>query len=492
MGNTLDNVIMKSLRARSDIPVIWWQGHTMTGAQVISVIEKDIEVLKAAGFSQGQRLMTLLPNCPALLALGAAVWSLKGTLIPLNLRAGTANLIPTIDLVQPFAIVKGRGDDKAATGVVRYTVVDTDLDGSPDDFKGVAKKATDTDYAVFFATSGTTGMPKAVPLTHDNFISNVESSIEVMHIGDKDSVLWVLPNFHSFGFTLGLLLPYMANAMQVIVPLFMPPLGTLKAIRDGKCTVLFLVPAMVEFLKRSAAHNDVKIDTVKFVVTGGDRLNLKLDEASKAIFGVPIHEGYGTTECSPVVSVNPPHGTRKLGTIGPALPGYEWQVRDQNTGEPLPPETPGVLFVRGRSVFHGYYMLPDVTAKRLSPDGWYDTGDVVKYDEDGYFTVLDRLTDIIIVGGFNVYPQEVERIINTHPAVALSAVVAMKHVIQGEIPRAFIVLKPGMTATEREIIEFCKGKLANYKVPRKVDFVEELPFSASGKVLRRKLREMKN
>ena len=156
----------------------------------------------------------------------------------------------------------------------------------------------------------------------------------------------------------------------------------------------------------------------------------------------------------------------------------------------MPPETPGVLMLRGPSVFHGYYEAPEVTAERLHADGWYDTGDVVKYDKDGFITVLDRLTDIIIVGGFNVYPQEVERILTAHPAVAQAAVVSMHHTVNGEIPRAFIVLKEGASVTDRDIIEYCKGKLANYKVPRKVDFVTELPMSANGKILRRKLREI--
>ena len=491
MDDRLEHIIKEGLKARADEPVLWWQGGTMNGAEVLSLIEEDIARLKDAGFTEGQRIMTLLPNCPALVALAAAVWSLKGTLIPMNMRAGRDNLLPTIELLQPFAIFIGRGDAKAAEGVEGYAIAEAELDGCIDPFKGMTKQATDPDLAVFFATSGTTGLPKAVPLTHDNLISNVDSSVEAIGATKDDSVLWVLPNFHSFGFTLGMLLPLRLHSMQVIVPLFMPPLATLQAIRDGKCTLLLLVPAMMDFLKRAAAHSDVKADTVKCIITGGDRLNTKLDEAAVALFGVPIHEGYGTTECSPVVAVNRPREGRKLGTIGPVLPGYEWEVRDRETGEALPPNTPGVLFVRGRSVFHGYYMQPEATAERLSPDGWYNTGDVVEYDEDGYLTVLDRLTDIIIVGGFNVYPQEVERVLNSHPAVALSAVVSMKHKVQGEIPRAFIVVKPDMHLTEREVIDFCKDRLAGYKVPRKIDFVEELPLSPAGKVLRRELRKAK-
>ena len=485
----LEDIILSSFKKRAADDVMWWEGSWLKGSDLLDLVEKDRAALQAAGFKEGQRLMTLLPNCPALEALALAVWSLKGTLIPMNMRAGVDNLLPTIDLVQPFAIIVARGDDKAASGVRRYPVVETEVAGVVDSFRGVERKATDPDWAVFFTTSGTTGMPKAVPLTHGNFIANVESLPRHIDLRESDTMLWVLPNFHSFGLTLGMLLPHFMCCKVAVVGVFMPPLKVLQAIQATGADVLFFVPAMVEFLKRSAAHNSFKFDHVRLVITGGDRLNTALDQASIDLFGHPILEGYGTTECSPVISVNPCYEARKLGTIGTILPGYEWKVVDPQ-GNALPPETPGVLMVRGPAVFHGYYEAPDVTAERLHADGWYDTGDVVKYDAEGYVTVLDRLTDIIIVGGFNVYPQEVERILNAHPAVAQAAVVSMRHSVNGEIPRAFIVLKDGASVTDRDIIEYCKGKLANYKVPRKVDFVESLPMSANGKILRRKLREI--
>ncbi len=486
----LERLLAADFEKNANREIFWWEGAWLTGGDLLKGVDENRRALEAAGFAEGQRLMTLLPNCPALLTLAVAVWSLKGTLIPLNMRAGTDNLLPTIDLVQPFAVVTARGDTKAAAGVARYPVVQIDMAGSLGDFHGATRKTTSPDYAVFFATSGTTGMPKAVPLTHENLAANVEAMCLHFHVNVNDIHLWALPNFHSFGFTLGMLMPHISGGKCCAVASFMPPLATLKAIAASKCTMLWLVPAMLEFFKRSAAHNPIKIDSVRCVVTGGDRLNTALDRASMEVFGHPILEGYGTTECSPVISVNPSEETRKLGTIGTVLPGYEWKVCDSE-GKSLPPETPGVLVVRGPSVFHGYYEAPEATAERLAPDGWYDTGDVVKYDEDGYITVLDRLTDIIIVGGFNVYPQEVERVLNAHPAVAQSAVVSLHHLVNGEIPRAFIVLKEGASVTDRDIINYCKGKLANYKIPRKVDFVADLPFSPSGKILRRKLREMK-
>lgn len=485
----LEDILLPRLQARRDEPAFWFAGHWITGGTVWEWYEENVRVLQSVGFSEGQRLVTLLPNTPALFALALAVWKLKGTLVPLNQRSGSSILAPTVQFIDPFAVVIASGDEKAALGVEGRPIVALDLQGSLSPFTGRAGEPGKSSWAVFFTTSGTTGMPKSVPLTHENLISNVRSCTQQVPFYQKDTYLWALPNFHSFGMTLSMLLPNFMGAKTAVVQNFMPPLETLRAIEAARCSVLFLVPAMMEFFKRSAAHNDVKPKDVRLVITGGDRLNLMLDQASQSVFGVPVLEGYGTTECSPVVAVNPSYDRRKLGTIGPILPGFDWEVRDEER-KPQPAGVPGRLWVRGPSVFEGYYKSPEITAERLLPDGWYDTGDVVKYDEDGFITVLDRALDIIIVGGYNVYPQEVERVLAEHPAVASCAVVSMKHLVNGEIPRAFVVLKEGTSLTERELISFCKGRLANYKIPRKVDFVESLPLSPAGKVLRRKLREM--
>lgn len=486
----LETVLLETLKQRKDEAVFRFGDQWYHGSEVMDWTEKNCQSLQAAGFTAGQRIMTFLPNCPGLFALALAVWSLGGALIPLNMRAGSGILNETINLLDPFLVLGAEGDDKATADVTSRPVASQPLCGAlPASLTGHTGEVTTEDYAVFFATSGTTGLPKAVPLTHENLLSNVEDSIEWLGLSPNETYIWALPNFHSFGFTLSALLPQILGARCVVVPGFMPPSETLKAIDAGKCTVLFLVPAMLEFLKHAAAQHPISPQGITKIVTGGDRLNLELDQAARDLFGVSILEGYGTTECSPVVAANQSYESRKLGTIGKILTSYQWQVRDEN-GTVLPPETPGLLWVKGPSVFGGYYKAPEMTAERLTPDGWYNTGDVVKADEEGFITALDRATDIIIVGGFNVYPQEVERVLNTHPSVAMSAVVSMTHSVNGEIPRAFVVLHEGAQLTERELISFCKGKLANYKIPRKVDVMDQLPLSPSGKILRRKLREL--
>ncbi len=203
--------------------------------------------------------------------------------------------------------------------------------------------------------------------------------------------------------------------------------------------------------------------------------------------GVICFEGYGLTECSPVVSCNPSEAARKLGTVGPPLPGYAVQLRDLE-GKLLPPGSEGVLWVKGPSVTSGYFRAPELTAERFH-EGWLDTGDIVSIDEDGFITILDRATDLIIVGGFNVYPQEVETVLNTHPAVKMSAAIGIHSSMSGEVVKAFVVPHEGMEVTQHELVQYAKEHLAHYKVPRKIDIVEELPLSSVGKVLRRKLKE---
>lgn len=469
-----------------DGEALWWGGRWITRGELDLMARENEKKLADSGFGKGHRLVTLVPNCPAFLAVALAVWRLEGTLVPLNHRSGSEVLIPTLDLIDPFTVVYGEGDVKTEDLVSGYPSSVMALDGVLGEVGAKDCEVTDPDFAVIFATSGTTGLPKAVPLTHGNLMDNVDRCWDFLGFSQDDRILWVLPNFHSFGLTLGGLMGLAKGARQIIVPLFMPPAATLEAIKSGGATVLLLVPAMVEFMKRAIQHGAPKPDTVRMVVTGGDRLNLELDSASVEFLGVPILEGYGTTECSPVVAVNRSYDRRKLGTIGEVLPGYSWEVRD-DSGKALGVGEDGILWVKGPSVFGGYYRAPEVSKERLV-DGWYDTGDVVRYDEEGYITVLDRVSDLIIVGGFNVYPQEVERVLNRHPSVAQAAVVATDHPVQGQIGRAFVVLKEGTSATAREMISFCKGKLAHYKIPRRFDFVESLPMSPSGKILRRELR----
>jgi long-chain acyl-CoA synthetase len=232
---------------------------------------------------------------------------------------------------------------------------------------------------------------------------------------------------------------------------------------------------------------DYDLSSVRYVASGAAALPVKVLETFQSASGVPISEGYGLTEASPVVTTNAAGPVVKPGTVGPALPGVEVKIVDE-AGNDMPRGQMGELICRGANVMLGYWNKPEATAETLR-DGWLHTGDLATEDEDGYFSIVDRLKDMIVVSGFNVYPREVEEILFKHPAVADAAVVQYPDAYQGESVMAFVVLKPGQTATEQEIIEFCRSQIAVFKCPRKVIFRDELPKNNTGKVLRRELRE---
>ena len=473
-----------------------WFNHKWLNGKEFGELAKNVtEVLKASGFSAGQRLAVLMPNSPVMLAIMYATWKLGGVFCPLNEKTGEISLIKTLSLLKPFAVILSESvkseleDALKNAGWVCARFNPENLTGN-ENFKGVTAPVDDYDktLAVIFSTSGTTGDPKAVPLTHENIFDNIKACME--HVPDLrpgESLLNVLPNFHAFGFTICCVLPFVLGASQVLVANFMPPSNTLKAIEEAKPDVLLLVPTMLGFAASMLERMGKKLSGLILVIAGGDRYNTKMDDRVTATFGIPMIEGYGITECSPVLAVNPTPSVRKLGTVGPALPRFQLKLKSEN-GEELPIPGEGVLWCKGPSVTTGYYHAPEINKERFI-DGWFNTGDYVRIDEDGYITILDRVTDIIIVGGFNVYPQEVEAILSEHPAVNTAVVVGTPNDMSGEVPKAFIIKEKDSEVTERELVNFCKERLSHYKVPRAVEFVESLPISATGKILRRVLRQ---
>lgn len=492
INRRLEDIVYEKLGADASARGYWWDGKWYTNGDLLNLIENTVKTLSDAGFGEGQRLSVLMPNCPMIIALMVACWKLGGAINPLNVKSGAPSLIGTLKLVEPFAVVVSGEIRKEADSVLSsegYTVVECDLAGPLPSFKGRKSSLEDKSLAVVFATSGTTGMPKAVPLSHKNLVSNVEASKEALELIVKGDVLLnVLPNFHSFGYTVCTLLPIFIGAAQAIVPGFLPPSRTLNAIIAAEVTILPLVPAMLTYLLSMIEQGANKTPMhVKMVLTGGDRYNVELDERLKSVFGVGNLQGYGLTETSPVISVNRNYKQNKLGTVGPFVRYVQWELRPDGDNPAVDGE--GVLWVKGESITDRYFRDPAMTSERFDKDGWFNTGDYVKVDKDGYLSILDRVTDIIIVGGFNVYPQEVERIINAYPGVQSSIVVGMPHPVNGEIPKAFILKKDDAKVDDIAIIQYCKEHLSHYKVPRKIEFVNDWPLSGTGKIMRRVLRE---
>ncbi|MDR1979868.1 MAG: AMP-binding protein [Synergistaceae bacterium] len=490
MTERLDAVIGDYLETSPESKCFWWEGTWYNQAFLKNMTDVCAETLRAAGFSEGQRIAVLMPNDPMVLALSLAVWRLGGAICPLNFKSGTLSLTTTLSLLEPFAVVLSDEVQKevvSALDAQGWVCVVPPSGGPLPEFQGRATGAESPEIAVIFSTSGTTGTPKAVPVSHANLLNNCSICMQALKdLTEGDVLLDVLPNFHTFGFIIGNILPLLLKGAQAIVPNFLPPSRTLEIIEAASVNVVILVPMMLNFLLGLVEKGAPRPEGIKLLIIGGDRYNAQADARVEKLMGIGVLEGYGLTECSPVVSLNRSYARRRLGTVGEFLDGYEWRLRDEN-GTPLPDAAEGVLWLRGPSVVKGYFRVTESDSERFD-DGWFNTGDYVRI-EDGYIRILDRVTDIIIVSGFNVYPQEVEAVLHLHPAVRTAVVIGIANASSGEVPKAYIQKQPNAEVTESEILRYCKERLAHYKVPRKVEFVESLPLSGMGKILRRVLRD---
>ncbi len=492
MTQRLEAIIDETVLAHKDDPCYWWEGAWYSGADFLRLADACERALSDAGFTEGQRLVVMMKNCPIIPALSLAVWRLGGAFCPLNVAAGMLSLQGTLDLIEPFAVVLSDSVKAEVGQFLQEKGIACAVcppEGPLPSFKGVPGKPESRDLAVIFATSGTTGLPKAVPLTHTNLVDNCRKTWEAVEgLEPGDVFLNVLPNFHSFGYTVSTVLPLTMRARMAIVPAFLPPQPAMKAILEAPVNILFAVPAIFSYLlgavERGAFPGEA-LGRTKLMISGGDRLSPNLHEHALRLVGKDVMEGYGLTETSPVVAVNRSYETHRAGTVGPFIGGYEWHLRTRE-GQRTD-EDEGVLWVRGPSVTKGYFRAPELTAERFDGD-WFNTGDYVRI-EDGYIRILDRVTDIIIVGGFNVYPQEVEKVLTEHPDVQTAIVVGMPHPVSGEIAKAFVQRREGSAVTDRELVKFAKERLAHFKVPRSVEFVDSFPLSGTGKILRRVLRQ---
>lgn len=341
------------------------------------------------------------------------------------------------------------------------------------------------DVAAILYTSGTTGYPKGAMLTHRNILFNVTSILQVMNVDEKDIFLTVLPLFHAFGATAGMICPLAVGATIAAVPRFAPA-EVAEIIKETKSTIFLGVPSMYKLLADLPDDYNSYLSSLRFCISGGDALPLQILQKFEKKYNVLIYEGDGPTECSPVTAVNPIGGKRKIGSIGKAIPGVDIKIVDDDGKEVKRGEI-GEIVVKGENVMKGYFNKPEETKEAFWGE-YFRTGDMGYVDEEDYFYIVDRKKDMIIVSGMNVYPRMVENVIRRHPAVEEVAVVPAPHPVHNEVPRAVIVLKEGKTATEKEIIHFCSQHLGRHEVPRIVEFVKELPKTPTGKILKRELR----
>jgi long-chain acyl-CoA synthetase len=342
-----------------------------------------------------------------------------------------------------------------------------------------------THHAAYMFTSGTAGSPKAAVLTHDNLLTNIRQANVAEHIGLSDVTFGVLPLFHIFGLNVVLGTSFAGGAAVVLVQRF-DPVSTMETIAERNVTVLPGAPSMWMALAQMDHPNADGFKNVRLALSGAAKLPEQIAHSISARFGLQIHEGYGLTEASPVVTTS--IGMEWIpGSIGRPVPGIELRLVDENGGDALVGDS-GEIWIRGANIFAGYLNDSEATARVLTPDGWLRTGDIAVVDDAGHLFMVDRAKDLIIVSGFNVFPAEVESVLMSHPDIAEASVVGTPHPHTGEAVRAYVVSRNGVHLDEDAIIDFCRTKLARYKCPSKVLLVDSLPRNISGKVQRFALR----
>jgi long-chain acyl-CoA synthetase len=452
------------------------------------------DLLAARGVGPGDRVGIMLPNVPYFPACYYGVLRAGGVVVPMNVllrerETGYYLSDSEAKLVfawHDFADAAEAGAREA--GAESVTVVPGEFERLLGDAEPQAKDAerADDDTAVILYTSGTTGQPKGAELTHRNLARNVEVCRETLiRARSEDVMLGALPLFHSFGQTCGMNIAVATGACLTLIPRFDAG-KALEIIDRDRVTIFEGVPTMYAGLLNHAERDRFDVSCLRLCVSGGASLPLEVMRGFEQAFDAIILEGYGLSETSPVASFNHPDRERKPGSIGTPIAGVEMKVVD-DAGQDVPEGEPGEIVIRGHNVMKGYWSRPEATAEAIDADGWFKTGDIATVDSDGYFYIVDRKKDLIIRGGYNVYPREVEEVLYEHPAVREAAVVAVPHPELGEEIGAAVACKEGEQAEPEELQAHCKQQLAAYKYPRLIWYVDELPKGPTGKILKREI-----
>ena len=531
---SLVDIVAASAREYPDAPALQFFGRETSYRDLQGAIDRAAAGLKALGIGAGDRVAIVLPNCPqhivafyAILRLGAIAIEHNPLYTPRELRkqfedhgaktaivwskvvhtvqAFPADLavpnIVSIDITQAMPlgtrlalrlpIKKARESREALHERVSGTIAwETLLKSAP--LPASHPRPETDDVAIIQYTSGTTGTPKGAVLTHRNLLANAAQAqawVPSIQRGKGCVVYAVLPMFHAYGLTLCLTFAMSMGARLVLFPRFDPDM-VLTVTKKHPATFLPLVPPIAERLLKAAQMKDVSLAGTEIAISGAMALPHELVVPFEAATGGYLVEGYGLSECSPVLMANPVADNRVPGSVGLPLPGTECRVVDpEQPTLDVPAGERGELIVRGPQVFQGYYGKPEATAE-VMVDGWFRTGDIVQIDDAGFVRIVDRIKELIITGGFNVAPTEVENAVRQHPDVEDVAVVGLPSEHSGEEVVAAIVLRPGVTDPDVEGIRaFARVILTPYKVPRRIFVVDELPKSLIGKVLRRRVRE---
>ncbi len=509
---TMNFYLEESARKYPSKPVTIFYGRETTYAEMAHYVDRLAAALRRMGVSKGDRVALMLPNCPHYVISYYAIIKLGAIVVQVNPMYTTKELdylladsgAETIILLDAFyprleaaerraqmrnviGVILGQPQAELGEGVHVFEEVVKLNNPDP----AVGKDVGPDDVAVLQYTGGTTGVAKGAMLTHRNLVANAlqitEWSRPMLEVGEE-RILTVLPLFHSYGMTCCMNVGMVVGATLILLPKFEPE-EVVNTIKQYKPTLFHGVPTMYVAVNSFPNVKDYGISSIKGCMSGAAPLPVEVQREFEAITGGTLVEGYGLSEATPVTHCNPLEGTRKVGSIGVPMPDTICKVMDVETGErEMPVGEIGELVIKGPQVMKGYWNMPEETARALR-DGWLYTGDIVRMDEDGFFYVVDRKKDMIIAGGFNIYPREVEEALYEHPKVLEAAVVGVPDEYRGETVKAYVVLKEGEEASAEEIIEHCRRNLAAYKVPRLVEFRDELPKTTVGKILRRVLAE---
>ncbi len=508
----------------------------LTYRQLDGLVNRLAAGLQKMGVEKGDRVAIMLPNCPQFVITAYATWRIGGVVVCCNLLyvarevEHLVNDSETETLVVMSSLYERVKSIRAKTGLKRVIVTNikeyfpgllkllftlakerkeghrVDISGDADTFwfqgllRDAPQRPTPVDIdpqelATLIYTGGTTGGPKGAQLTHHNLVSNATVlNIWARSREAQDLMLAVMPFFHSYGLTAGMNTPIANANTTVLIPNPREMVHVLGSIEKHRVTYYPGVPTMFVGFNNFPGREKYDLTSLRFAVSAAAPLPPEVQKRFEAITGAKMVEAYGLTETSPAATMDPIDQPRAH-SLGVPLPDTDVKIVDLETGErELPVGEVGEIIIKGPQVMNGYWKLPTETANalRVGPDGqpgWFYSGDIGFMDEDGYFHIADRKKDMIIAGGYNIYPADVEAVLFEHPKVQEAAVIGVPHEVRGETVKAFIVLKEGDSATEEEIIGFCRERMAAYRVPRIIEFRDELPKTMIGKVLRRALRD---
>src|SRR6266571_5368500 len=450
-------------------------------------------LLHERGLKPGDRVGIMMPNVAEVPVVYYGVLRAGGVVVPMNpllkarevayyLGDSGARLIFAWHAFAEEARAGAARADAEPVAVEPATFGDLLAAATPDD-RIVDRGAVDT--AVILYTSGTTGRPKGAELTHANLARNTEvMRTDLIQLAPSDVIFGGLPLFHSFGQTCTLNTAVASGTCLTLLPRFAPG-EALQILAGHRVTVFAGVPTMYVALLAESGRAAYDVSELRVCVSGGAALPVEVLRGFEEAFGCPVLEGYGLSETSPVASFNHPDRARKPGSIGTPIRGVQMRVVDSR-GYEVPGGEIGEIVIRGHNVMKGYWRKPEETAQAIQ-DGWFRSGDLGKVDEDGYFVIVDRKKDMIIRGGYNVYPREIEEVLYEHPAVAEAAVIGLPHPALGEEVGAAVVLKPGADVTAEQLRDHVKTQVAAYKYPRKVWIADELPKGPTGKIVKREI-----